>query len=71
MFLTAIALFPFYIFNAFEVPFFCGGTALLIVVGVGLDTWIQIQQHLHLRHYDDFMKQGRVKFRGRRGGRYM
>jgi preprotein translocase subunit SecY len=67
IFLTAIALLPFWIFNAFEVPFFFGGTALLIVVGVGLDTWIQIQQHLQLRHYDDLIKSGRVKFRGRRG----
>jgi preprotein translocase subunit SecY len=70
IFLTLIALLPFWIFDAFNVPFFFGGTALLIVVGVALDTWIQVQQHLHLRHYDDFMKQGRVKFRGRRG-RYM
>jgi len=67
MFLTVIALLPFFIFNTFGVPFQFGGTALLIVVGVALDTWIQVQQHLHLRHYDDFMKQGRVKFRGRRG----
>jgi preprotein translocase subunit SecY len=70
VFLTAIALLPFFIFDWFNVPFRFGGTALLIVVGVALDTWIQVQQHLHLRHYDDFMKQGRVKFRGRRG-RYM
>jgi preprotein translocase subunit SecY len=70
LFLTLIALLPFWVFDAFNVPFFFGGTALLIVVGVALDTWIQIQQHLHLRHYDDFMKQGRVKFRGRRQ-RYM
>ena len=70
LFLTSIALMPFFIFDWFNVPFRFGGTALLIVVGVALDTWIQIQQHLHLRHYDDFMKQGRVKFRGRRG-RYM
>jgi preprotein translocase subunit SecY len=69
LFLTLIALLPFWIFAYFNVPFFFGGTAILIVVGVGLDTWIQMQQHLHLRHYDDFMKQGRVKFRGRR--RYM
>jgi preprotein translocase subunit SecY len=69
-FLTLIALLPFFVFDTFNVPFFFGGTALLIVVGVALDTWIQVQQHLHLRHYDDFMKQGRVKFRGRRG-RYM
>ncbi len=69
LFLTLIALLPFWVFNAFNVPFFFGGTAILIIVGVALDTWIQMQQHLHLRHYDDFMKQGRVKFRGRR--RYM
>jgi preprotein translocase subunit SecY len=67
LFLTFIALLPFFIFDTFNVPFTFGGTALLIVVGVALDTWIQVQQHLHLRHYDDFMKQGRVKFRGRRG----
>jgi preprotein translocase subunit SecY len=69
-FLTVVALLPFFVFDAFNVPFFFGGTALLIVVGVALDTWVQVQQHLHLRHYDDYMKQGRVKFRGRRG-RYM
>jgi len=69
LFLVLIALLPFWVFDWFNVPFFFGGTALLIVVGVGLDTWIQVQQHAQLRHYDDFMKQGRVKFRGRR--RYM
>jgi preprotein translocase subunit SecY len=42
-----------------------GGTGLLIVVGVALDTVQQMQQHLLLRHYDGFMKRGRVKFRGR------
>ncbi|MFQ5704084.1 MAG: preprotein translocase subunit SecY [Gemmatimonadales bacterium] len=68
-FLTAVALLPFFIFKRFNVPFFFGGTALLIVVGVALDTWVQVQQHAQLRHYDDFMKHGRVKFRGRR--RYM
>jgi preprotein translocase subunit SecY len=66
LFLTAVALLPFFIYQYFNVPFYFGGTALLIVVGVALDTVIQIQQHLHLRHYDDFMKQGRVRFRGRR-----
>ncbi len=69
IFLTAIALLPFFVFDAFNVPFFFGGTALLIIVGVALDTVVQVQQHLHVRHYDDYMKQGRVKFRGRR--RYM
>jgi preprotein translocase subunit SecY len=69
LFLCIIALLPFFFFAYFNVPFGFGGTALLIVVGVALDTIIQVQQHLHLRHYDDFMKQGRVRFRGRR--RYM
>ena len=68
-FLTLIALLPFFVFRYFNVPFSFGGTALLIIVGVALDTWVQIQQHAQLRHYDDFMKHGRVKFRGRR--RYM
>ena len=69
LFLCVIALLPFFVLDAFNVPFRFGGTAILIVVGVALDTWAQIQQHAQLRHYDDFMKQGRIKFRGRR--RYM
>ena len=66
IFLTIIALLPFFIFAQFNVPFYFGGTAILIVVGVALDTMQQVQQHLRVRHYDEFMKQGRVKFRGRR-----
>ena len=66
IFLTVLALLPFFVTQAFNVPFYFGGTALLIVVGVGLDTIVQVQQHLHLRHYDDFMKKGKIKFRGRR-----
>jgi len=42
-----------------------GGTGLLIVVGVALDTVQQMEQHLLLRRYDGFMKRGRVKLRGR------
>ena len=45
-----------------------GGTSLLIVVGVALDTMAQMQQHLLLRKYDGFMKKGRVRFRGRQAG---
>jgi preprotein translocase subunit SecY len=66
VFLCVVAVLPFFVLNAFNVPFSFGGTALLIVVGVGLDTIVQVQQHLHLRHYDDFMKKGKIKFRGRR-----
>jgi preprotein translocase subunit SecY len=43
---------------------FFGGTSLLIVVGVALDTLQQVESHLLMRHYDGFMKSG--KFRGRR-----
>ena len=69
IFLTAIAVLPIIIFDAFNVPFRFGGTALLIVVGVALDTVQQMQQHMILRQYDGFMKEGRVRFRGRQ--RYM
>ena len=70
MYLAFIALVPFFIFDIFGIQNFAfGGTSLLIVVGVGLDTVQQAQQHLLLRHYDGFMKKGRVKMRGRQ--RYM
>jgi preprotein translocase subunit SecY len=65
MFLTAIALLPVFIAELINVPFQFGGTSLLIVVGVALDTMAQMQQHLLLRKYDGFMKKGRVRFRGR------
>jgi len=65
IFLTIIAMLPIVVSNTFNMPFGFGGTALLIVVGVALDTVTQVQQHLLLRHYDGFMKEGRVKFRGR------
>ncbi|HWO88118.1 MAG TPA: SecY family transport protein, partial [Gemmatimonadales bacterium] len=65
LFLTAVAILPFVLFDALNVPFQFGGTSLLIVVGVALDTVQQLQQHMILRQYDSFMKQGRIKFRGR------
>ncbi|MEX2180069.1 MAG: preprotein translocase subunit SecY [Gemmatimonadaceae bacterium] len=65
IFLTAIALFPIWLIGLVNVPFQFGGTSLLIVVGVALDTLQQMQQHLLLRKYDGFMKKGRIKFRGR------
>jgi len=65
IFLTVIALMPIVIARIVNVPFAFGGTSLLIVVGVALDTMAQMQQHLLLRKYDGFMKKGRVKFRGR------
>jgi preprotein translocase subunit SecY len=66
IYLALIAMTPFWIFDIFNIQtFFFGGTGLLIVVGVGLDTVQRAQQHLLLRHYDGFMKKGRVKVRGR------
>ena len=65
IFLTLIALLPIWISEALNAPFSFGGTSLLIVVGVALDTLAQMQQHLLLRKYDGFMKKGRLRFRGR------
>src|SRR5258706_15309531 len=71
LFLTFIALLPVFIADMINVPFRFGGTSLLIVVGVALDTMAQVNQHLLLRKYDGFMKKGRVRFRGRTtGGTY-
>jgi len=67
LFLTFIALLPTFIGRILNTPFAFGGTSLLIVVGVALDTLTQMQQHLLLRKYDGFMKKGRVRFRGRQG----
>jgi len=65
IFLMLIMLLPMWIGQLINVPFLFGGTSLLIVVGVGLDTVQQLQQHLLLRKYDGFMKKGRIRFRGR------
>jgi preprotein translocase subunit SecY len=70
IYLAIIAILPWLIFDFFRIQTFSfGGTGLLICVGVGLDTVQRAQQHLLLRHYDGFMKKGRVKVRGRQ--RYM
>ena len=69
LFLTFIALLPIAIGRLVNVPFQFGGTSLLIVVGVALDTMTQMQQHLLLRKYDGFMKKGRVRrYSGGSGG---
>ena len=71
LFLAGIALLPVLVSKWMNIPnrgF--GGTSVLIVVGVLLDTIAQVEQHRTLRKYDGFMKTGRVKFRGRQQ-RYM
>ncbi len=65
LFLAVIALIPILLSRRFEFQAEFGGTSVLIVVGVLLDTIAQVQNHQALRKYDSFMKVGRVKFRGR------
>ncbi len=66
--LGAVAIVPTMIVNQFNVSFnfaqFFGGTTILIMVGVALDTLQQVESHLVMRHYDGLMKSGRI--RGRR-----
>ncbi|HEY7709961.1 MAG TPA: preprotein translocase subunit SecY [Candidatus Entotheonella sp.] len=63
IYLSCVVILPTYLVQFFHVPFFFGGTGLLIVVGVGMDTMQQIESHLVMRHYDSFMKKGRIKGR--------
>jgi preprotein translocase subunit SecY len=65
IYLSLVALLPTILISQFNVPFFFGGTALLIVVGVALDTVSQMETHMISRNYEGFMKRGRI--RGRRG----
>jgi preprotein translocase subunit SecY len=61
-----MALLPTVLMNTMNVPFYFGGTTLLIIVGVGLDTIQQIESHLLMRHYEGLLKGGKIK--GRRFG---
>jgi preprotein translocase subunit SecY len=67
IFLTVIAIFPSLMHKAFNIPYevsqFFGGTSLLIVVGVMLDTMRQVESHLLMRHYDGFLRKGRLRGR--------
>lgn len=65
LFLAAVALVPIFVSNKLGIQSQFGGTSVLIVVGVLLDTIARIEQHRQLRQYDGFMRSGRVKFRGR------
>ena len=63
LFFAAIAVLPWILIARANVNFFFGGTGLLIVVGVALDTLQQIESHLLMRHYDGFMKKGKIRGR--------
>lgn len=65
--LTGIAIMPTLLARQYQVPWlvasFFGGTSLLIIVGVALDTMRQVESHLLMRHYDGFLKHGRIRSR--------
>jgi preprotein translocase subunit SecY len=63
IFFAMIAVLPWLLMREAGVNFFFGGTGLLIVVGVALDTLQQIESHLLMRHYDGFMKKGKIRGR--------
>jgi len=67
-FLAFIAIFPYILMKVMNVGYdlasFFGGTSLLIIVGVALDTLQQVESHLLMRHYDGFLTKGKI--RGRR-----
>lgn len=64
IFLAFISVAPFMMMSGMKINFFFGGTSVLIVVGVALDTLQQVESHLQMRNYDGFMKKG--KLRGRK-----
>ena len=65
IYVSAICVLPTILYSRFNVSFYFGGTSLLIVVGVALDTVQQVEAHMLSRHYEGLMKKGRLK--GRRG----
>lgn len=60
IYVSLVCVLPSILISYFNVPFYFGGTALLIVVGVALDTAGQIETHLLTRQYEGFMKKGRI-----------
>jgi preprotein translocase subunit SecY len=65
LYLSLVCVLPMFLIGKFNVPFYFGGTALLIVVGVALDTVQQMESHMLARSYDGLLKKGKIK--GRRG----
>ncbi len=63
LYLAGISVLPEIMITQMNVPFYFGGTSLLIVVGVALDTVQQVESHLLMRHYEGFLKKARVRGR--------
>jgi preprotein translocase subunit SecY len=64
-YLSAVCILPEILISQYSVPFYFGGTSLLIVVSVTMDTWAQINSHLLAHQYEGLIKKARL--RGRRG----
>jgi len=65
IYVSAVCVLPSILITKFNVPFYFGGTALLIVVGVAIDTVAQMESHMLSRHYEGFLKKGGGKMKGR------
>lgn len=65
IYVSAVCVLPSVLITKFNVPFYFGGTALLIVVGVAIDTVAQMESHMLSRHYEGFLKKGGGKMKGR------
>jgi len=61
LYLSAVCVLPSFLISEFNAPFYFGGTALLIIVGVAMDTAQQIESHLLARSYDGLLKKGKIK----------
>jgi preprotein translocase subunit SecY len=66
LYVSAVCVLPSFLIQKFNVPFYFGGTALLIVVGVAIDTVSQMESHMLSRHYEGFLKKGAIRGRGGR-----
>jgi preprotein translocase subunit SecY len=64
-YVAAVCVLPSILITKFDVPFYYGGTSLLIVVGVAIDTISQMESHMLSRHYDGFLRKSGVRVRGR------
>jgi preprotein translocase subunit SecY len=64
IYISAVCVLPSILIGKFNLPFYFGGTALLIAIGVGMDTVAQIESHLITRNYEGFLKG--VRIRGRK-----
>ncbi len=65
IYVSTVCVLPSILITKFNVPFYFGGTALLIVVGVAIDTVAQIESHMLTRHYEGFLRKGGGRLKGR------